>query len=133
VPTACGPHPVNIAGGPTNVHPYVSAVGPTQFRKPLREPGQLGLCLRIVFAVRHQHADPPHPLGPLRPRRERPRDRGTAEPLDELAAFHVEHGGFLPRSVYRTLSLIADQPGKSLGQTRIVLNRGAAGRFLTRP
>ena len=88
MPTACGPHPVNIAGGPTNVHPYVSAVGPTQFRKPLREPGQLGLCLKIVFAVRHQHADPPHSLALLRPRRERPRRCRAAEQRDELAPLH---------------------------------------------
>jgi hypothetical protein len=33
-------HPVNIACGPTNVHPQVAAIGPTQLRKPLRERGQ---------------------------------------------------------------------------------------------
>src|SRR5262245_40223956 len=35
----------------------------------------------------HQHADPPHPLGLLRARRERPRRRAT-EQRDELASFH---------------------------------------------
>ena len=42
------PHPVNVAGGPTNVHPQVTAIGPTQLRKSLREPGEVGFCLRIV-------------------------------------------------------------------------------------
>ena len=38
------------------------------------------LCLRIVFVARHQHADPPHPVGLLRPRRERPRRRARQAP-----------------------------------------------------
>jgi hypothetical protein len=49
----------------------------------------LGLCLRIVFAVRHQHANPPHPLLLLRARRERPRCRRSAKKGDECAPFHV--------------------------------------------
>src|SRR5262245_53398436 len=81
------PHPVNAAGGPANVHPRVAAVGPTQLREPLREPREVGLCVRIVFAPCHQHADPPHPVRLLRARRERPRRR-AAEQRDELASFH---------------------------------------------
>jgi hypothetical protein len=79
------PHPVNVAGGPTNGHAQVTAISPTQLRKSLREPGEVGLCLRIVFIKRHQHTDAPHALGLLRTRRERP-CRRAAEQRDELAA-----------------------------------------------
>jgi hypothetical protein len=81
-------NPVKIAGGPTNFHPQVAAIGPTQLRKPLREPGEEGLYLRIVFAIRHHYADPPHALG-LRAHRKRPRRRCAAEHRDELPPFHV--------------------------------------------
>src|SRR5262249_35061076 len=52
----------------------------------------------------------------LRPRPERPRCYcSAAEQRDELAAFHVEHGDFLPyallaRQPTRALSFPADQP-----------------------
>ena len=55
-----GPHPLNAAGGPTNVNPHGTAVCPTQLRKPRREVGEPASCLGIVFIERHQHADPPH-------------------------------------------------------------------------
>jgi len=35
--------------------------------------------------MRHQHADPPFPLGLLCPRRERPRGSRAAEQRDEVA------------------------------------------------
>jgi hypothetical protein len=38
----------------------------------LRERGEAGLCLRLVRTGMHEHADPPHPVSLLRPRRERP-------------------------------------------------------------
>src|SRR5258705_1727522 len=46
----------------------VRALGPrdpTQIRKPLRDPGDASLSLRIAFAEPHQHADPPHAVGLL--------------------------------------------------------------------
>src|SRR5262245_60219894 len=45
------------------------------------------LSLRIVLRDKHQQADPPHPLGLLCPRRERPRRR-TANCSDEVASLH---------------------------------------------
>src|SRR5215471_18176366 len=54
---------IRSAGGPTNVHAQVAAIGPTQLRKSLREPGEVGFCLRIVFIERHQSTDPPHAVG----------------------------------------------------------------------
>jgi hypothetical protein len=78
------PQPVSVASGPTNLHPHVAAIGPTQFRKPLHETGKEGLYLRIAFVPRHEHADPPHPVGLLRSRGERPCSR-AAEHHDEIA------------------------------------------------
>src|SRR5262249_55531748 len=46
-----------------------------------------GLRFRIVRSIRHQHADPPHPVALLRAHRERPRRR-AAEQRDELAPPH---------------------------------------------
>jgi hypothetical protein len=54
------------------------------------------LSCRIARSHRHQHADPPHPLGLLRARRERPSNRRAAEQRDELASSHVEHGASSP-------------------------------------
>ena len=43
-------HPVDAAGGPTNVHPVVAAsVQPTPL-EPLYQPGELGPSERIIFA-----------------------------------------------------------------------------------
>jgi hypothetical protein len=51
-------HSVNIAGGPTNVHPQVTAVGPPQLRKPKCEPGKQSGYLGIVFTEPHEDTDP---------------------------------------------------------------------------
>jgi hypothetical protein len=45
--------------------------------------------VRQESALPPEDADVPHPLAPLRARRERPRNRCAAEKRDELAAFHV--------------------------------------------
>jgi hypothetical protein len=37
----------------------------------------------------NQHADPPYPIGLLRPRSERPRNRRTAENREKIAPSHV--------------------------------------------
>ena len=68
---------VNVAGSPTDVYPHIAAIGPPQLRKPLREPGEVGFCLRIVFIVGHQSADPPQALALLRPRHYGPRSRAS--------------------------------------------------------
>jgi hypothetical protein len=79
------PPPVDVAGGPTNVHPQIAAIGPTQLRKPLRERGVVGLSL--VFAEPRQHADPLDAVGLLRVPCARPRYRRAAEKRDEFASF----------------------------------------------
>ena len=45
----------------------------------------------IIFGVGNQHADAPHALGLLRPRRKRPCRRRAAEQRDELAPLSFDH------------------------------------------
>jgi hypothetical protein len=76
-----------VAGGPTNVDPEVAAIGPTQLREPLLEPGKPSLWLGIVFVERHQHTDTPQTCGLLCPHRERPRHRAP-KPCNQLPPTH---------------------------------------------
>src|SRR5262249_23279581 len=55
---------------------------------PLHECREAGLTIRIVRGLANEHSDPPHLLGLLRPRRERPRGRRAAEQRDERASSH---------------------------------------------
>src|SRR5215831_18010820 len=54
------------------------------------------LSFHIGRSRAHEHADTPHPVGPLRADRERPRDRRAAECGDELPPSHAGHLGVLP-------------------------------------
>src|SRR5262249_38395393 len=78
---------VNVARGPVIVRLDVASFRPTQALQRLAERRNARLCLRIALGKAHQHADPPHPAGLLRLRRNRPRGR-AAEKRDELAPFH---------------------------------------------
>src|SRR5215467_2256058 len=78
----------DIAPAPTILDPHVAADGPTQFLEALQERRVASLSFRIVRAEVHEHADTPHALSLLRPRRERPRCH-TAEERDEVAALHL--------------------------------------------
>ena len=80
---------VGIAAAPAIFDPHVAADGPAQLLQPLQERSDAGLRFGIVRGQVREHADAPHSLGLLRPRRERPRRRRTAEQRDELATFHV--------------------------------------------
>jgi hypothetical protein len=66
----------------------IAAFRPSTLFQPLPECRKASLCLRIVLGEAHQHADPPHSVGLLCARRERPRCGSAAEQRDELAAFH---------------------------------------------
>ena len=76
---------ISIARAPAVFDPHVAADAPAQLLQPLRERGDADGSFRIVGSHAHQHADAPHPLALLRPRRERPRRRRAAEQRDELA------------------------------------------------
>ena len=70
---------------PSDIDPNVAADRPARLLQPLLKRGDAGLRFAIVRGDGHEHADPPHAFGLLRPRRERPRCRRTAEQRDELA------------------------------------------------
>src|SRR5262249_52560414 len=78
---------VNIASAPAVLDLDVVPDSPAQLLQSLQECRVAGLRLRIVRGVRHEHADAPHPLALLRPRRERPRGCASKQP-DERAALH---------------------------------------------
>src|SRR5262249_10489007 len=69
---------------PSIIDPQVVAIRPTQLLQALKERCQTSLPFRTVCGHAHQHTDSPHPLGLLRPRRDRP-CRRAAEQCDELA------------------------------------------------
>ena len=82
-------HRLRVAAArPANVDPDVAALRPPELLESLPERRDAGLCFRVALGKRHQHADPPHPLGLLRARGERPRRRRAAEQRDELAPPH---------------------------------------------
>jgi hypothetical protein len=64
--------------------------------QPLQEGPDPGLKIRIVGVRRQEHTDPPHPLGLLRSRRQRPRERHSGEKRDEVAALHCPTSPVLP-------------------------------------
>src|SRR5262249_5026704 len=80
------------------VNTDIAAFRPSTLLEPLPECREAGPHFRIVLGEARQHADPPHPLGLLRARRQRPRNRRAAEQRYELATLHVEHGGLPPLS-----------------------------------
>src|SRR5439155_24781668 len=66
----------------------IAALRPSKPFEPLPERREARLAFRIVLGEGQQHADAPHPIGLLRPRRPRPRRRRAAEEGDELASLH---------------------------------------------
>src|SRR6516162_3298798 len=80
---------INVARSPVIVHLDVACFRPTQVLQRLAESRNARLCLRIALGKAHQHADPPHPVGLLRARRERPSGCRAAKQRDELAAHHL--------------------------------------------
>ena len=55
-------------------------------RRPCKNAARRACPSRIVLGERHENADPPHPLGLLRMRHHRPRNRRTAEQENDLAS-----------------------------------------------
>ena len=79
---------VGFATGKAIIDLQVSADCPAQLLETLREHRTPDLCLRVARNKRHQHADAPHPVGLLGPRRKRPRSRRATEKRDEVAPPH---------------------------------------------
>src|SRR5262249_60907747 len=70
-----------------SVDPNVATDHPAQLLQLLQERTNASLIFRIIRGCSLDDADPPHALGLLRPRRERPGRRTTEQP-DELAPRH---------------------------------------------
>ena len=73
----------------------------------------------IALGIGHDNPHAPHSACGLRARRERPSSRTATEKRDELAAFHAEHGDFLPchDAGFTAGSASRRTVGKSLGPT----------------
>src|SRR5262249_29688465 len=106
--------PVGVVLAPAGVDQYIVAHTPAQFLQALVEHRKSVLAFWIVRSPVHEHAAAPHPVGLLRPRRERPRCR-AAEPRDEVAtAAHSitssarasSDGGTVRPSAFAVLRLI---------------------------
>src|SRR5262249_43463682 len=77
-----------IAASPTRLDSQIAALHPAEPPQFSLKRRKAPVHFRIVSHGDLQHADPPHALGLLRPRRQRPRCRRAAEQRDELAAVH---------------------------------------------
>jgi hypothetical protein len=85
----------------------IAADDPAELLKSLPERRGAELSLRIALRVKHQHADPPHPLGLLRERGQRPCDRRATKQRDEIASLHcliVDRSSQRPRPLKGRLS-----------------------------
>jgi len=79
---------VGIAAGPTIVALEVAPFNPAQALQALQQRRDIGLSFRVALGVSHEHADAPHPLVLLLPRRQRPCSGRTTEKPNELAPSH---------------------------------------------
>jgi hypothetical protein len=75
----------DVVLAPACVDLNIAAVGPAQLLQDLLERRESGLTIWIIRDRVHQHADPPHLLGLLRPGTKRPCGRHAADERDELA------------------------------------------------
>src|SRR5262249_42242026 len=103
---------VGTVVAPAGVDPHIAANTPAHFLQALVERRKSIVAFWIIHGAVHKHADPPHPLGLLRARRERPRGC-AAEQRDELAAPH--------HSI--TSSAIASSPGGKLRPNALAVLR----------
>src|SRR5262245_57728122 len=79
---------IDIVLAPAGVDPDVAAVAPSQLLQGLLECRQLDLAAWIVRGPVHEHTEPPHALGLLRARRERPSGYTAADKCDEVPPPH---------------------------------------------
>src|SRR5205807_581888 len=83
-----GTNALRIITGPTVFRVQIAAFLPAQLRKTSGKRRAPALCLTVILAESHQHADAPHPAGLLGLGRKRPRRHGAAEKREEIAALH---------------------------------------------
>ena len=123
--------PFAVQHSPEVIDADVAAGHPPRFFQTLSEGSGAQLPLRVALNVLHHHCDPPHPIGLLRLRRDRPRRR-PAKQCDELAprdhsitssALASSVGGISMPSVFAVCRLMtnsnleARKTGKSAGSS----------------
>jgi hypothetical protein len=74
---------------PAKVDPDVAALRPPELLESLLECGEECLIFLVALGIPHQHADPPHPVGLLRARDERPGSGRAAKKGDEIPPPHI--------------------------------------------
>src|ERR1700720_2255005 len=79
----------DVTASPAVIDLEIAALAPTELVETLPKYLKLRTCVRVVLGGVHQHANPAHPLGLLRTRRERPCDR-TAERGYKLPPCNVD-------------------------------------------
>ena len=77
-------HQLQVGRRPASFDPDIAALRPTELLESLAERRDKGLAFRVALGICHQHVDPPHPLGLLRARYNRPRNRRAAKNGDKL-------------------------------------------------
>ena len=75
-----GFYPIGVAEAPLKIDLNIAANDPAELLETLLERRGAKLSFRIVFRVKHQHADAPHPVWLRRARLERPRSRTAEKP-----------------------------------------------------
>jgi hypothetical protein len=99
---------------------------PTKFLESLLEFGDEGLSLSVALSIRHQDADPPHALGLLRARPERPGDQSTADQKCDLASSNMGHGGSQTPGIFQ---LTVDRIGAAIRRTGLMEYRRQSFQF----
>jgi len=123
----------SIAGAPTIFNFDVATFAPPGFLKCLLECRDPTGCVRIACSEAHQYTNAPHPLRPLRARRERPRCR-AAEQRDELASPRALQQATGTDRYSINSSARADRVGEISRPSALALGCGhwAAARWLER-
>jgi len=57
-----------VSAAPTNIHPHIAAIGPTEVRKRLRKHRDQNHRRGIISVERHERADAPYAVSLLRGR-----------------------------------------------------------------
>src|SRR5258707_6062068 len=87
---------LKIVGGKPPLDMDFAAFHPAKLWEALLKCCAPPLPFRVRLRAMHQDTEAPHSAALLCARRERPCRCRTATQRDELAAFHAEHGDFLP-------------------------------------
>ena len=92
----------DVTASPAVIDLEIAALAPTELVETLPKYRNARTCVRVVLGGRHQHADAPHPIGLLRMRTKRPRERRAAKCGNEFSPCDVDRHPDPPLGVTRT-------------------------------